>query len=60
LLTQPISFIGLPVAVAPLWTARGLPIGVQLITSPGREDLCLRAARVLEAEGVASFRVAQR
>ncbi len=53
LLTQPISFIGLPVAVAPLWTGDGMPIGVQLIAAPWREDLCLRAARALEAAGLA-------
>lgn len=48
LLTQPISFIGLPVAVVPLATAGGLPIGVQLIAPAWREDLCLRAAWTLE------------
>jgi AtzE family amidohydrolase len=53
LLTQPISFIGLPVAVAPLWCAGGLPIGVQLIAAPWREDLCLRAAWALEQSGLA-------
>lgn len=51
LLTQPISFIGLPVAVAPLRTAGGLPMGVQIIAAPWREDLCLRAAWVLERSG---------
>jgi len=54
LLTQPISFIGLPVAVAPLWPGDGLPIGVQLIAASWREDLCLRAARTLEQCGLAS------
>jgi AtzE family amidohydrolase len=57
-LTQPLSLIGLPIAVAPLWTAAGLPIGVQLIAAPWREDLCLRAARALEASGVARSPVA--
>ncbi|MEC5384096.1 AtzE family amidohydrolase [Uliginosibacterium sp. H3] len=51
LLTQPISFIGLPVVVAPLPTANGMPIGVQLIAAPGREDVALAAAAVLEAGG---------
>jgi aspartyl-tRNA(Asn)/glutamyl-tRNA(Gln) amidotransferase subunit A len=59
LLTQPLSLIGLPVAVAPLWTAGGLPIGVQLIAPPWREDLCLRAARALEIAGIARSPVAQ-
>jgi AtzE family amidohydrolase len=53
LLTQPISFIGLPVAVAPLWPGNGLPMGVQLIAPPWREDLCLRAAHTLEQAGIA-------
>lgn len=54
LLTQPISFIGLPVAVAPLWCDGGMPIGVQLIAPPWREDICLRAAWALEQSGLAS------
>lgn len=64
LLTQPISFVGLPVAVAPLWIERGaepgMPIGVQLIAAPWREDLCLRAAAHLESIGVARFKAAVR
>jgi AtzE family amidohydrolase len=51
--TQPISFIGLPVVAVPLPTAAGLPIGVQIITAPWREDLALRIARALEVSGVA-------
>jgi amidase/aspartyl-tRNA(Asn)/glutamyl-tRNA(Gln) amidotransferase subunit A len=62
LLTQPISCIGLPVATVPLWgcnpAAPHLPIGVQLIAAPWREDLCLRVAAHLEAEGVCSAPVA--
>lgn len=59
LLTQPISCIGLPVAVAPVWGAHAtLPIGVQVIAAPWREDLCLRVAHALEAAGVASAPVA--
>lgn len=54
LLTQPISFIGLPVAVAPMWPEAGMPIGVQLIAPPWREDLCLRAAASLEMQGLAA------
>lgn len=55
LLTQPISFAGCPVAVAPLWpqAAGGLPIGVQCIAAPWREDLALRAAHALERTGAA-------
>ncbi|WP_079417759.1 AtzE family amidohydrolase [Thiomonas intermedia] len=52
LLTQPISCIGLPVVAAPMRVAPGeLPIGVQLIAAPGREEVALRAARMLEAAG---------
>ena len=55
LFTQPISFIGLPVCAVPLWTeGERLPIGVQVIAAPWREDLVLRVARALEREGVAS------
>ena len=51
--TQPISFIGLPVAAVPVPTALGLPIGVQIITAPWREDLALRIAQALEIRGIA-------
>ena len=46
--TQPISFVGLPVAAVPVWPDAGLPIGVQVIAAPWRENLVLRAARYLE------------
>lgn len=59
LLTQPISFIGLPVVVAPLWPAGKLPIGVQLIAPPWREELCLRAAYALERQGLAFARIGE-
>jgi len=62
LLTQPVSCIGLPVVTVPVWgcdpAAPHLPLGVQLIAAPWREDLCLRVARELEAAGVASAPVA--
>jgi Asp-tRNA(Asn)/Glu-tRNA(Gln) amidotransferase A subunit family amidase len=50
--TQPISFVGLPVVAVPVPTESGLPIGVQIVTAPWREDLALRIARTLEAAGV--------
>ena len=63
LLTQPVSCIGLPVVTVPLWgmdpAAPHLPIGVQVIAAPWREDLCLRVARALEAAGVVSAPVAK-
>ena len=61
LLTQPVSFAGCPVVAAPLWPTGtgGLPIGVQLIAPPWREDLALRAAWTLEQAGVAHLRPAR-
>ncbi len=57
--TQPISFIGLPVVVVPVWTAgESLPVGVQVIAPPWREDLALRVARGLELDSVVSAPVA--
>jgi AtzE family amidohydrolase len=58
LLTQPISFAGCPVVSAPLWPegTGGLPIGVQLIAAPWREDLVLRAAMVLQQAGIAHLK----
>ena len=53
LFTQPISFIGLPVVAAPVDVAGQLPLGVQLICAPWREDLCFAAAARLEKTGVA-------
>ncbi|MET0632804.1 MAG: AtzE family amidohydrolase, partial [Xanthobacteraceae bacterium] len=53
LYTQPISFIGLPVAAVPV-PLEPLPIGVQIIAAPWREDVALRIAHALEREGVAA------
>ena len=53
LLTQPISFVGLPVAAVPVGSIGGLPVGMQVIAPPWREDLCLRVAYALESAGVA-------
>ncbi len=51
LYTQPISFIGLPVVAVPV-PLEPLPIGVQIIAAPWREDVALRIAHALEAKGV--------
>lgn len=48
--TQPISFIGLPVVAVPVGGS-ALPIGVQVIAPPWREDLALRVAARLESSG---------
>jgi Asp-tRNA(Asn)/Glu-tRNA(Gln) amidotransferase A subunit family amidase len=60
LLTQPISFAGCPVVTAPMWPegTGGLPLGVQIISTPWREDLAFRAAQVLSDAGVAQFKPA--
>jgi 1-carboxybiuret hydrolase len=51
LYTQPISFIGLPVVAVPVPLVP-LPIGLQIIAAPWREDIALRLAHALEAKGV--------
>jgi aspartyl-tRNA(Asn)/glutamyl-tRNA(Gln) amidotransferase subunit A len=51
--TQPISFIGLPVVAVPVPLAP-LPIGVQIIAAPWREDIALRIAQALETAKVAA------
>jgi len=52
MLTQPISFLGLPVCTVPLATRTGLPIGLQLIARPFNEEAVLRAAWALEQQGI--------
>jgi len=63
LLTQPISCIGLPVVTVPLWGMSAanphLPIGVQLIAAPWREDHALRVAAQLQSVGLCSAPVAR-
>jgi aspartyl-tRNA(Asn)/glutamyl-tRNA(Gln) amidotransferase subunit A len=49
--TQPISFIGLPVVAVPV-PLEPLPIAVQIITAPWREDIALRIAHALESKNV--------
>src|SRR6202047_5317807 len=51
--TQPISFIGLPVVAVPV-PLEPMPIGVQIIAAPWREDIALRVALALERAGAAS------
>ncbi|RZJ07911.1 MAG: AtzE family amidohydrolase, partial [Rubrivivax sp.] len=60
LLTQPISCIGLPVCAAPVWGLHAtMPIGVQIIAAPWREDHALRVAHALEQAGVFAAPVAK-
>jgi AtzE family amidohydrolase len=59
LFTQPITCIGLPVLAVPVQNAEGpLPIGVQLIAAPWREDVLFRTAAALEAAGLCRAPVA--
>jgi 1-carboxybiuret hydrolase len=51
--TQPISFIGLPVVAVPV-PLEPMPIGVQIIAAPWREDIALRVAYALERAGAVS------
>ena len=57
LLAQPFSCLGLPVAAVPIVAKQGagpgLPLGVQVVAAPWREDVCLRVAAHLEQAGVA-------
>jgi Asp-tRNA(Asn)/Glu-tRNA(Gln) amidotransferase A subunit family amidase len=56
--TQPISAIGLPAMAVPIadpasvGAPGGLPIGVQLVAAPWREDVLFRVAAELERKGV--------
>lgn len=60
LLTQPISFAGCPVVASPMWPKNSaLPLGVQVIAAPWREDLVLRAAAALSSAGVAHLKESQ-
>jgi AtzE family amidohydrolase len=56
--TQPLSFIGLPVIVAPMSRPGALPIGVQIVAAPWNERAAFRAAAQLEQAGLAAAPVA--
>ena len=51
--TQPISFVGLPVVAVPV-PLEPMPIGVQIIAAPWREDIAFRVAHALERLGAAA------
>src|SRR5467141_3253184 len=51
--TQPISFIGLPVVAVPV-PLEPMPIGVQIIAAPWREDIALRVAMICTPIGIGS------
>jgi AtzE family amidohydrolase len=58
MLTQPISLTGLPVITVPVLRTGKMPLGVQIIAPPWREDICFRVARALERSGVAHTQIA--
>ena len=58
LLTQPLSFLGLPIVTVPIHGLGAMPIGVQVIARPWHEADALRVAAWLEQSGVASAPVA--
>ena len=41
----------MPTAVVPIGSENGMPIGVQIVGQPWREDVVLAVARALEASG---------
>jgi amidase len=53
------SVAGLPVAVVPAGEERGLPLGVQIVANPFRDDIALTAARRVES-ALGGFRPAPR
>jgi AtzE family amidohydrolase len=50
--TQPLSFAGLPALSAPVVQAGPLPLGIQIVAAPWREDLIFRVAAAAEQQGV--------
>jgi AtzE family amidohydrolase len=50
--TQPLSFAGLPTLAAPVVQTGSLPLGVQIVAAPWREDLAFRVAAAAEELGV--------
>ena len=58
ILAEPLSLVGVPVLCAPVEMVHGLPVGLQIIAAPWREDYCFRVASALEHMGIAKFLVA--
>jgi aspartyl-tRNA(Asn)/glutamyl-tRNA(Gln) amidotransferase subunit A len=54
-LTQPLSFVGLPVIAIPLCRPGKLPLGLQLVGAPDREGALFALAERLEADGLIGF-----
>ena len=47
MLCSPWSLTGVPIISAPIGRVDGLPVGMQIVAAPWREDLCFRVAREL-------------
>jgi Asp-tRNA(Asn)/Glu-tRNA(Gln) amidotransferase A subunit family amidase len=45
----PWSLVGFPALSLPCGTAGGLPVGLQLVAPPGREDLLVAVGKAAEA-----------
>jgi len=45
-----VNLLGLPAAAVRAGLANGVPLGIQIIGSRYREDLCLDAAEAIEAQ----------
>jgi Asp-tRNA(Asn)/Glu-tRNA(Gln) amidotransferase A subunit family amidase len=48
-LTVPVNVAGVPAIVVPCGKAHEMPVGLQIISAQGREDLCFRVASTVEA-----------
>ncbi|WP_075292317.1 amidase [Pararhizobium arenae] len=46
--TRPFSFLGLPVVTLPVKNSNGLPVAIQIVARPWREDIAASVARKLE------------
>lgn len=46
--TRPFSYLGLPVVTLPVKKSNGLPVAVQIVARPWREDIAASVARTLE------------
>lgn len=58
ILAAPLSLVGVPVLCAPVGLLHDMPVGLQIIAAPWREDFCFRVARALERMGIAKFVIA--
>jgi 1-carboxybiuret hydrolase len=53
--TQPLSFAGLPVIAAPVANGGALPLGIQIVAAPWREDHAFRVAMAAERSGAVAL-----